>query len=355
MGSLGVISGMVYGGWAGKTGDHVTRSLNLLMVAASLTLLSVSYRRSKRGFAGGSVLALWAVGFLVFPPFVVGPADVPPGRDRLPIRHPWRDAIARTMDADEYMHLLSWVCFLSAIASILVLIVSPGHAAHGGDLRRGIPHEECPGTGHGDWSAGHPARDQARATRVSGQALLCRSCSWEWRTRPSRRLHCWPRCYFCGISGFDSLWRKGRAARMTGTILAVFFAPILIVAVIAPDTFLEMIGKDPTLTGRTHVSRGADVIQDIGRSRFADGAITFFGNRAIRYATEISDAVRWTVITAHNGLLEFRPTSGCSAQRSLPSFSLGPSSWPFGASLQLEAACDFNDLVLCRDTVDRRK
>ena len=66
---------------------------------------------------------------------------------------------------------------------------------------------------------------------------------------------------FCGISGFDSLWRKGGAARLTGVILAVVLAPVLIVAVAAPDTFLEMIGKDPTLTGRTEI--WTYVIQDI--------------------------------------------------------------------------------------------
>ena len=66
---------------------------------------------------------------------------------------------------------------------------------------------------------------------------------------------------FCGISGFDSLWRKGGAARLTGVILAVFLAPVLIVAVVAPDTLLELIGKDPTLTGRTEI--WAYVIQDI--------------------------------------------------------------------------------------------
>ena len=71
---------------------------------------------------------------------------------------------------------------------------------------------------------------------------------------------------FCGISGFDSLWRKGGAARTTGVILAVFLAPMIIVAMIAPDTLLEMIGKDPTLTGRTEI--WAYVIQDIWMKPF---------------------------------------------------------------------------------------
>ena len=71
---------------------------------------------------------------------------------------------------------------------------------------------------------------------------------------------------FCGISGLDSLWRKGGAGRMSGVILAVFLTPLIILAVVAPDTLLEMIGKDPTLTGRTEI--WTYVIKDIGMKPF---------------------------------------------------------------------------------------
>ena len=108
---------------------------------------------------------------------------------------------------------------------------------------------------------------------------------------------------FCGISGFDSLWRKGGAARMTGAILAVFLAPALILAVAAPDTFLELIGKDPTLTGRTEL--WAYVIQDIGMKPWLGWGYYAFWLPTNPYAVEISDALRWSVPNAHNGLLEF--------------------------------------------------
>ncbi len=135
MEAFGFISRMVYGSWAGKGGDNITQTLNLLMIAASLTLFGVSCRRSKKGFATGSVLALSAVGFLGLS--ALWSLD-PPTTLRVAIVYLFvilgAIGIARTMDADEYMHLLSWCCFLSAIASIFLLVASPSSAAwYGGN------------------------------------------------------------------------------------------------------------------------------------------------------------------------------------------------------------------------------
>ena len=108
---------------------------------------------------------------------------------------------------------------------------------------------------------------------------------------------------FCGISGFDSLWRKGGAARLTGVILAVFLAPLIIVAMIAPDTLLELMGKDPTLTGRTEI--WAYVIPDIWMKPWLGWGYFSFWQLTNPAALEISNAVHWVVPHAHNGLLEF--------------------------------------------------
>jgi exopolysaccharide production protein ExoQ len=107
---------------------------------------------------------------------------------------------------------------------------------------------------------------------------------------------------FCGISGFDSLWRKGGAARMTGVILAVLLAPVFIVAVAAPDTFLELIGKDPTLTGRTEI--WTYVRKDIWMKPWLGWGYFGFWQLTNPASLEISDAARWVVPNAHNGLLE---------------------------------------------------
>ena len=40
MEAFGFISRLVFGSWPGKSGDLITQSMNVLMIAASLTLIS---------------------------------------------------------------------------------------------------------------------------------------------------------------------------------------------------------------------------------------------------------------------------------------------------------------------------
>ena len=124
-GRTGILSRLVYGTWTGS--DPVTQSLNVLMFAASLTLFSC--RRSKSGFVRGSVLALLVVGFPCLSAlWSMDPATTV--REGVIYLFVIIGAIgiARTMDADEYMHLLSRCCFLAAIASIFLLLASPSNA-----------------------------------------------------------------------------------------------------------------------------------------------------------------------------------------------------------------------------------
>ena len=218
-------------GWQG--GDPVTQSLNVLMFAASLTLFSC--RRSKRGFVRGSVLALSAVGFLCLS--ALWSLD-PETTLREGVIYLFviigAIGIARTMDADEYMHLLSRCCFLAAIASILLLVASPSNAVS-------------------------MVQDDIRPCMASSSGYFRRRMSWGRLWRQERLPPCtasgspdtgyfgklcmlfvflgmayaskstgalMAALLFCGISGFDSLWRKGGAARMTGVIFAVFLTPV---------------------------------------------------------------------------------------------------------------------------------
>ena len=174
--------------------------------------------------------------------------------------------IARTMDADEYMHLLSRCCFLAAIASILLLVASPSNALT-------VTSSDTAGDFVGIFTQknvlGQVMATGALATlhgiRVARQRYLGKLCmlflfvGMAYASKSTGALLAV--LLFCGISGFDSLWRKRGAARLTGVILAVLLAPVIILAVIAPDTLLELVGKDPTLTGRTEI--WAYVIADI--------------------------------------------------------------------------------------------
>ena len=312
MQAFGFLSRMIYGMWPGKGGDKVTQSLNLLMIAASLTLFCISYRRSKKGFGAGSVLAFAAVGFLGLS--ALWSLD-PPTTVRVAIVYLYvllgSIGLARTMDVDEFMRLLGWCCLLSAIASILLLVASPGSA------QMAMPDEN--GFVTRDFIGIFPQKN------VLGQVMAIGALATLHQIRVARRRYLgklfmlfafvgmayaskstgalMAALLFCGISGFDSLWRKGGAGRMSGVILAVLLAPLIILAVVAPDTLLEMIGKDPTLTGRTEI--WTYVIQDIGMKPFLGWGYYAFWEPTNPYAVAISDAVHWTVPNAHNGLLEF--------------------------------------------------
>ena len=304
MEAFGFLSRIVYGVWAGKGGDKITQTLNLLMIAASLTLFAVSYRRGKRGLGVGSVLALAGVGFLCLSALW---SFSPPTTFRVATVYLFVIlgviGIARTMDADEFMHLLSRCCFLSATASIFVLIASPGNAhMNDGDFIGIFPHKNFLGQvmATGALATLHGIR-VARRRNLGKLCMLFVFLAMAYASKSMGALMV--ALLFCGISGFDSLWRKGGAARRTGIFLAVLLAPVLILAVAAPDTFLELIGKDPTLTGRTEL--WAYVIQDIGIKPWLGWGYYAFWQPTNPAAAEISDALRWSVPNAHNGLLEF--------------------------------------------------
>jgi exopolysaccharide production protein ExoQ len=306
MQAFGFIDRMVYGDWSGGS-DKITRTLNLLMIAASLILFGKGYRRSTKGFAAGSVLAFLAVGFLWLSSlWSLNPA----ASSRVAVIYLYvmlgAIGVARTMHADEFMHLLSWCCFLSVIASLFLVIAFPGVAFSGGvegfDFRGIFTHKNVLGQvmATGALATLHSIR-VARRRYLGKLCMLFVFVGMAYASKSAAALLV--SLVFCGISGFDSLWRKGGTARRTGVIFAVFLAPLFIVAVAAPDAFLELIGKDPTMTGRTEI--WAYVIQDIWMKPWLGWGYLGFWSLSNPAALEISNALGWVVPQAHNGLLEF--------------------------------------------------
>ena len=309
--AFGFLSKLLYGTWAGKSGDPVTQTLNALLIASSLTLFGNAFRQRKRGFAAGSILAISAVGFLCLSSLW---SMAPDTTFRVAIVYLYvvlgAIGIARTMDADEYLHMLSRCCFLAAIASILLLIVSPSNArmvaydaGNGGvsDFIGIFTQKNVLGQvmAAGALATLHGIR-VARRRYLGKVFMLFVFVAMAYASKSTGALMA--ALLFCGISGFDSLWRKRGAARTTGVILAVFLVPVLIVAIVAPDTILELIGKDPTLTGRTEI--WAYVLSDIGMRPWLGWGYFGFWQLSNPAALEISNAVRWIVPHAHNGLLE---------------------------------------------------
>jgi exopolysaccharide production protein ExoQ len=308
VGAFGFVDQMLYGNWNGKAGDHITQALNLLLIATSLILLGASLRRGKTGFAAGSLLAISAVGFLCLS--ALWSLD-PHTTVRVAIVYLFVIlgviGIAGAMDADEYMRLLSWCCFLSAIGSLLLAIAAPRAAFvvgnYEGDLNfNGIfSHKNVLGQvmATGALATLHGIR-VARRRYLGKVCMLFVLVGMAYASKSTAALLA--ALLFCGISGFDSLWRKGGAARLSGVILAVFLSPLIIVAMIAPDTLLELIGKDPTLTGRTEI--WTYVITDIWMKPWLGWGYFSFWQLTNPAALEISNTVHWVVPHAHNGLLE---------------------------------------------------
>ena len=140
--SFDIFDRLRYGEWSGKTGDHFTQSLNLLQILVSILLFCVGYRKSKTlGLAAKLLLivvmylfisALWsvdaetsfrrAVEYFFFVIGVIG--------------------IGNRLSADEYLGLLRKLVFLSAVASVLLLAISPATVLMADGALRGIfPHK----------------------------------------------------------------------------------------------------------------------------------------------------------------------------------------------------------------------
>ena len=310
MQAFGFLSRMVYGSWSGKTGDHDHAIPELTDDCGKLDAVRHQLPPAQEGLCRGqrpgplggrvpvSVRSL-----------VVGPADDRPGRHRLPVRHPRRDRNrphhgCRRVHASAQLVLLP-VCNRFDLPARCL----PQQRSHvvqtntGRDARFiGIfPQKNVLGQvmATGVLATLHGIR-VARRRYLGKLFMLLVFLGMAYASKSTTALMA--ALLFCGISGFDSLWRKGSAARLTGVIFAVFLAPVLIVAVAAPDTFLEMIGKDPTLTGRTEI--WAYVDKDIWMKPWLGWGYFVFWQLSNPYALEISNAMHWVVPNAHNGLLE---------------------------------------------------
>ena len=309
--AFGFIDRMVYGNWPGKGGDIITQSLNVLMILSSFVLFGASFRRGTKGIATGTLLALSAVGFL-FLSTLWSTSPETTFRESMVYLYVILGVIgiARTLDADHYMRLLSWCCFGTAIASILLLLVSPhsaelysgyGSIDSGTDFIGIFPHKNFLGQ-----VMAIGALATLHGIRVDRRGLLRKLCmlfvflGMAFASKSTAALLV--TLLFCGISGTDSLWRKGGMARMTSILLGGALALVLIVAAVAPDTLLIMIGKDPTLTGRTEI--WSYVTKDIWAKPLLGWGYFGFWNLTNPAAVEISDSVHWVVPQAHNGLLE---------------------------------------------------
>jgi exopolysaccharide production protein ExoQ len=301
---------LVYPDRWSTSGDWITQSFNVLLIATSLALFTRGVRKT-RGIGLGGVLALMACSLLLLS--ALWSRD-PTTTIRRGVVYLFvvvgAIGVAGNMDGDEFMDLLGTTCLLSAIASLVLLAVSPGSALMpdgSRDLRGIFSHKNFLGevmaagtlAGLHKMRAGH--RNRARGILIlivfGGVALLAKSATSLLAIF----------AFYC-VDGIITLCRKGGPSLLLGLFSIILLVPIAAIVAYDPDPLLEMIGKDPTLTGRTEL--WGYVINDIQMKPLLGWGYYAFWSLDNPAAMEISDKVQWFVPEAHNGLLEMLLNAG---------------------------------------------
>ena len=300
MQAFGFIDRLAYGTWENKSGDKITQTLNLLLILSSVALFVRGYY-NKRGNGVGGVLALAAIAFLLLS---AGWSYDPTQTMRQAVVYLFivigSIGIAGTLDADEYMALLRLTCFLSAVASLVLLAVSPSNALTP-DFLGIFPQKNFLGQvmATGALASLHVLRvDHRRRARNIFMLFVFVGMAFASASATA----CVAIFAFCCADRIIALLRRGGAGFAIGILLAMVLIPILVVVAVDPGPILEMIGKDPTLTGRTDL--WTYVINDIWLKPLLGWGYYGFWSANNPAAMEISGAVRWFVAQSHNGLLE---------------------------------------------------
>lgn len=301
--SFGIVDRLVYGEWSNKPGDKITQGLNLITLLINTLLFSRKVWRTQR-LETGEILALalaifllfsaaWSIDpettirrgilYLIFIVGVIGVADV--------------------LNAAELMELLCRVCFLSAIASIVLRVVSPAQAlmGDGGEWRGVFSHKNFLGEvmAMGVLASLHMLRAKRRG-RVRRLCMLLVMVLVALAARSgTATLTIFAFCY---TERVIALIRSGGFARIVGAAIVVFSLPIVCFVAFNFDWLMDLLGKDPTLTGRTVL--WTYVVDYIGQRPWFGWGFFAFWSAASPAANEISDLLGWSVPEAHNGLLE---------------------------------------------------
>ena len=304
-----IIDRLVYGEWLGKPGDKITQGLNLLLMVSSFALLARGYRRI-RSIRIGAILALGLAGFLLLSAaWSINPQATT--RQGIIYLFVVVGAIgtAGSFEVDEFMKVVAAVCGLAALASLLLIVVSPSSVFVGdpGEYR-GIfsqKNELGEAMAVGALAALHGIRASKRHRWHGALILVFVTIACFLSKSATSLLTIF---VLCSVDAVSAMMRNGGSARILGIIVTVIAGPALAFIAISPDWLLEMMGKDPTLTGRTII--WSYVIPDIYQKPLLGWGYAAFWSPNNPAAMEIGESIHWFAPEAHNGLLEILLTVG---------------------------------------------
>jgi exopolysaccharide production protein ExoQ len=302
---LSIIDRSIYGEWPGKPGDKITETLNLLSIFASLflfrsgTKIRIAHFNQILPLSAASLLLvsmLWSIdprvtisqGTAYF--FVVLGAI----------------GSVKALDGDELMDLMASICGLSAIASVVYFfLIGPefGVGFRGIFGQKNMLGQVMAG---GVLTALHGARIRG-GPRFRSLCIiaLCTIVAFMSKSTTSIMTIV---VFFC-LDFIGRLYLRGGSTRLLSICLAVACVPIVIFFVTNADWFLKLLGKDPTLTGRTEV--WPYVIETIGEKPLLGWGFCAFWSLLNPVAVQIHESIQakmgFTLFlpNAHNAILEF--------------------------------------------------
>jgi exopolysaccharide production protein ExoQ len=307
--AFNIIDRVFWGSWLGKTGDKFTQFIAISQIVISIILFTVGSRRW-RGLQKGGILSLsLAVFLLCSVAWSVDPGATARGGIQYFFFVLGLIGAAENLEGDDFMDLLASVCFVSALACLILILFAPGYVfgEETGEFRGIFSQKNILGQAMavGALACLHSIRAQKRS-HLSGIFMFLvitfvaiKSAS----TTSSLAI-----LLFWVVGAVTSLLERGGGARILGVVLLTLLLLVAPVATFSLQTLYGLIGKDPTLTGRTDI--WGYVIPFIYQRPLLGWGYAAFWSTQNPAAWEIAEALHWYAPEAHNGLLEILLSGG---------------------------------------------
>jgi exopolysaccharide production protein ExoQ len=307
--ALSIIDRTFYGAWLGKTGDKFTELTNISQIIISVILFVAGTRRWP-GLQKGGILSLSLAAFLLCSAaWSVDAGATVRGGIQYFFFILGLIGAAENLEGDDFMDLLASVCFLSAVACLILLFIAPGYAfgEQTGEFRGVFSQKNVLGQAMaiGALACLHSLRVQKRS-RLSGMSMFLVITFVALKSESATS--CLVILLFCVLAAVAQLLQKGGAARTLGVVLLTLLLLIAPIVAVSPDSLLELIGKDPTLTGRTDI--WGYVIPYVYQRPLLGWGYGAFWSTQDPAAWEIANTIHWFSPQAHNGLLEILLSGG---------------------------------------------